>query len=260
MEEHPATGAYFEQDGCDARFEWGSEGVRWLAPCADLLIIVDVLSFTTCVDVAVACGGAVYPYRWHDVSATAYAARIGARLAVRRGQTDAAHPYSLSPVTLQAMPPGERLVLPSPNGSTLAFLAAEAGVPVLADCLRNAGAVAAAARTRGASVTVIAAGERWGHGEGPLRPAVEDLIGAGAILAALKPAAPSPEAQAAMAAYAAAAPELRRQLLACSSGRELRQYGYAQDVALAAEHDVSEVVPIFQAGAFIAAPARRAWR
>ena len=77
-----------------------------------------------------------------------------------------------------------RLVLPSPNGSAIA--AAAPGVTVAAS-LRNASAVAEwlSERFRGdvEPVSVIAAGERWP--DGSLRPALEDLLGAGAVLSAL---------------------------------------------------------------------------
>ncbi len=43
--------------------EWGLAGVEALAPHSDVMIIVDVLSFTTCVDIAIGRGGVVYPYR-----------------------------------------------------------------------------------------------------------------------------------------------------------------------------------------------------
>ena len=252
MEEHDPIVAYDSQTGFDARFEWGVEGMLRFAPRASVVVIVDVLSFSTCVDVAVARGATVFPYRWRDGSAAAFAREKGAALAVSRGETTAEHPYSLSPVSLEQLPTGTRLVLPSPNGSTLAFLAADSGATVIAGCLRNASAVAAAARSLGQAITVIAAGERWGGDGASLRPAVEDMVGAGAIFAAFRPTTPSPEAIAAIAVYAAAVAALPPFIAACSSGRELIQSGYGADVEIATHHDTSEVVPILRDSAFSA--------
>lgn len=235
------------------RFEWGEAGIRRLAPNADVVVVVDVLSFATAVDVAVGRGATVYPCRWHDARAAAFAARVGAVLAGGRTAPNRDVPYSLAPTSLLAIPPGARLVLPSPNGATLALLAAELGAAVLAGCLRNAAAVAAACRALGETVAVVAAGERWGQAwdqTGSLRPAVEDLVGAGAILAALAPARPSPEAIAAMAAFQVAAPDLAGFLAACASGQELRERGFGQDVELAAQLDVSWTVPRLDSEAF----------
>jgi 2-phosphosulfolactate phosphatase len=241
----------FDQHGFDARIEWGPHGLRRLARTCDVVVIVDVLSFTTALDVALGRGATVLPYRFADERQGEFAARHHALLAVGRRQADASHRYSLSPATLLALPAGSRLVLPSPNGSALAFGAAEAGARVvLAACLRNATAVAAVARAAGGTVGVVPAGERWHGNTGPLRPALEDLLGAGALLSALAPAAPSPEARAAMAAFADAAPELSRRLEDCASGRELIDAGYAADVHLAAEHDVSPVAPLLTGDTF----------
>lgn len=254
MSASTGTGDYDAQDGFDARFEWGTEGMRRLAPLSEVVVIVDVLRFTTAVDVAVSRGAVVYPYHSRDDDAAdAYAHEVGAQLAEWRGAAAGERPYSLSPVSLLRLAPGKRLVLPSPNGATLAFLAAETPATVFAGCLRNAMAVASAARQHGGVVTVIAAGERWGRDSGSLRPAVEDLLGAGAVLTALAPAAPSPEARAAMAAFQAARPHLRAQLLACVSGRELVQKGFARDVEIAAEYDASRTVPVLRERAFRAA-------
>src|SRR5688572_5117237 len=179
--------AVFRQDGFDVRCEWGEEGVRRLAPECRVIVIVDVLSFSTCVSVAVERDAVVYPYRFKDVTAGPYAASVGAVLAGSRE----AGGYSLSPASLREIPAGTKLVLPSPNGATLTLLAGDA--PVLAGCLRNAAAVAACAATFGGPIGVIPAGERWP--DGTLRPAVEDLIGAGAVISRLG-GAKSPEARA----------------------------------------------------------------
>ena len=231
------------------RLAWGAEGVRRLAPASDVVVIVDVLSFSTAVDVAVGRGAAVIPWQWRDDSARLHAEAIGASLAVSRRDVSSDHPYSLSPATLAAIPAGTRLVLPSPNGSTLATIAAERGATVLTGCLRNATAVGLTAHRLGRRITVVAAGEHWPDGYG-WRPALEDELGAGAILAAIG-SDPSPEAWLASAAFRAAGAEAATLIADSESGRELRDGGHEQDVALATAHDVSRTVPRLVDGAFI---------
>lgn len=231
------------------RFDWGIDGLRALAPSAEFLVIVDVLRFTTAVTTALESGSVVLPYPWDTADAATFAAD---RSAVLAGHCEVGGP-SLSPTDLLTRAAGQRIVLPSPNGATLAFAAPRLGsARVLAGCVRNASSVAnrirAAAGGRRATVAVIASGERWGSNTGPLRPAVEDLIGAGAILAALDPSgaigAPrcSPEARAARAAFLDARPRLYDSLLASTSGRELAARGWDDDVATSAAHDVTNVV------------------
>lgn len=257
MTESPTTGQaepsgraapWFDQDGWRWRFDWGPNGLRRLAPLVDVVVVVDVLRFTTAVDVAVARGAVVLPYRWNDGGAAAYAAEHDALLASKAVGPTAASPWSLSPVSLSAIPPGTRLVLPSPNGSALCFGATEAGATaVLAGCLRNASAVARVADELAGpdgAVAVIAAGERWNGATGPLRPALEDLLGAGAILAAAADAEGlSPEARGARAAFADAAPDLGSVLGACGSGVELLARGMGGDLPWAADHDASSSAP-----------------
>jgi 2-phosphosulfolactate phosphatase len=160
---------------------------------------------------------------------------------------------SLSPTDLLTVEAGTRLVLPSPNGSALAFAARQHGAThVLAGCMRNASATAQAARelAQGEPIAIIAAGERWHGATGPIRPAVEDLLGAGAILAALDPSAAasapscSPEAAAARAAFVAARPRLHEAIASCASGRELIERGWDDDVANCAALDVAAVAAV----------------
>jgi 2-phosphosulfolactate phosphatase len=227
------------------RFEWGRRGLEAVGPGSDIIIVVDVLSFSTCVDVATARGAAVLPYRWRDDLASAYAAENGALLAGDR--RSAAGSYSLSPASLERIPAGTRLVLSSPNGSALSLRAATYGM-TLAACLRNGAAVAAAARRLGGTVAVIACGERWP--DNSLRPAWEDLIGTGLVIAGL--AGPcSPEASATRAAFRQAEAEVPRLLRECASGRELIGRGFAADVELAAAVDVSARVPRLVGKAFV---------
>lgn len=236
----------FDQAGYDLRCDWGLEGLRHLAPGSDAVVIVDVLSFSTAVDIAVANGASVLPYRWNDDSAARFAAERQAELAGSRG----AHGYSLSPASLRAIPSGTALVLPSPNGSTLSLAA---GAPrTYTACLRNAAAVAAHLSKSTAGVAVIPAGEVWG--DGSLRPCVEDWIGAGAVLCGLSGRL-SPEAELAVAAFERFRWNLQSALAGCGSGRELAEHGFSRDVELAAECGASSTVPFLVNGWFVNAAA-----
>ena len=225
-----------------------------LADEADVAVVVDVLSFATSVTVALEIGATVLPYPWRDDPAVAFAQRHGAVLAVGRSQTGTGR-VSLSPAEMRAhAPSGGAIVLPSPNGSTIARRLASGTTTCVAACLRNAEAVADWLDRRfphPARVAVVAAGERWP--DDSLRPAVEDLWGAGAVLAALaahgRPGF-SPEAQAARAAYEAVAPDLSAALHACAGGQELAAIGFGADVDVAAEVGVSAVVPVLRDGVF----------
>jgi 2-phosphosulfolactate phosphatase len=235
---------FYDQREFDIRCEWGAAGLRQLVATSDAIVIVDVLSFTTCVDIAVRNGASIYPYQSRDASAIAYAQALGAVLASHRRQSPTG--YSLSPVSLLRIPAGTRLVLPSPHGATLSL--ATGHLPTLAGCLRNARAVAQAVQRYGHRIGVVPAGERWP--DGSLRPAVDDLLGAGAIIQHL-PGTRSPEATVAEATFQCFQTEVVTCLRQCSSGKELIGRGFAQDVEVAAAVDQSTCVPILASGAYV---------
>jgi 2-phosphosulfolactate phosphatase len=224
-------------------FAWGAAGLRPLMSGCDVFVIVDTLCFSTSVDIATGRGAEVLPYRLGKQGAETEARRRGALLAQPR-ETAAGAP-SLSPASLLQLAPGSRLLLPSPNGSALSAMVGSGAA--FAGCLRNASAVATAAARAGRRIAVIAAGEHWPGGS--LRPAVEDLLGAGAIIARLDGRL-SADARAARAAYRDLRNELRETLRGCRSGRELIDRGFAQDVELAAEQDSSAAVPLLQDGRY----------
>ena len=218
--------------------EWGPNGIAELAGRVRAFVIVDVLSFSTCVDVATGREAQIVPFPLGDhAAAMRRAEEIGALVATHRTE---AGPYSLSPATLANIPAGTRLVLPSPNGSKLSLTAAATGAAVFAGCLRNAGAVAQAVRGFG-DIAVIPAGERW-TSDDSLRPAIEDLIGVGAILEALDMRL-SVEARVARDAFRAARSDLASIIRQSMSGQELIERGFPQDVEMAVAYGVSANAP-----------------
>ena len=237
---------FFEQQEFDIRCEWGKHGVAVLAPISNVTIIVDVLSFSTSVDIAVYRGAVVFPFQWNDNRAADFAASIDAELAEPKRTHSR---YSLSPRSFMDIQSGARIVLPSPNGATLTLAARP--TPVLTGCLRNAKAIAMAAQKYGPKIAVIPAGERW-QDDYSLRPSFEDLIGAGAIISHLIGSL-SPEAVGAVAAFQQAQPRLGEYLSQCSSGKELIERGFAEDVSLASEFNASNSAPILMGAAYVRA-------
>ncbi|HUB71707.1 MAG TPA: 2-phosphosulfolactate phosphatase [Acidimicrobiales bacterium] len=241
------------QRGAGVRFDWGPAGAAALHEGQGCLVVVDVLSFTTAVSVAVGRGMAVLPYDLGRPGAEQYALEQGAELAVRRRDISADQPWSLSPSSLRTAPFTARLLLPSPNGSAVA--AAAQGV-VVAACLRNAAACARWALASGYGlpdkpVSVVAAGERWP--DGTLRPAVEDALGAGAVLLRLQ------EAGCRLSTEAALTAEMYRNtndiagaLATCGTGFELYAMGFGADVDIASELDRDDYAPVLAGGTFTA--------
>ena len=227
----------------DLRCEWGLQGLLNLSPISDAVVVVDILSFSTAVDIVVANGAFVLPYRWRDDSAARYAEEKHAHVASGcRSQVV----YSLSPASVRTIPAGTALVLPSPNGSTLCLGANHAST--FTACFRNAPAVAAHLARSAGRVAVIPAGEHWG--DGTLRPCLEDWIGAGAVLSLLG-GKQSPEAELAVAAFERFRGDLAGTVSRCGSGKELVEGGFRCDVELASEYAISSAVPMLTGDRFI---------
>jgi 2-phosphosulfolactate phosphatase len=248
---------FFGQRDYAVRFDWGPIGAK--ATGADVSVIVDVLSFSTSVCIAVEREMRVFPYSWKGAKAEAFARRHDAVLAV--GRLEATKPGavpapSLSPAGLLECAPVPRLVLPSPNGSTIAAALRDSESSVAVGCLRNADIVAewlAPQLNRGSSVAIIAAGERWDDDDS-LRPALEDHLGAGAILSALvqlgHSRGMSPEALAAADLFDAARGSLTERMRGCVGARELASKGFRSDVDAATALNSSRVVPVLTDGSF----------
>jgi len=203
----------FDQSTYQVRLEWGVDGLARLAP-AEIVVVVDVLRFSTTVIDAV-------QRRAHSpLDAAAHAVSI--------------------------------------NGAAVAAAAADAGALVLLGALTNASAVAAAAlaeqerRAARTSIAVIAAGELRGA-DARLRFAVEDQLGAGAVVDALGALGidhTSPDAAVAAESFRALRRAAKHLLTASGSGLELIERGRRDDVLAAAAVDAASVVPVLRDGVF----------
>ena len=188
----------------------------------------------------------MWPHSGHE-RAEELARAIGATLVRGRNMREG---RTLSPASLLEVHEGERLIMPSDNGSVISHAALMSGLTVVAGAIRNAGAIARWLEGRFDTVGLVPAGEQWP--DGALRVCYEDLVGAGAIASQLQMLGDAfeltPEACAAAAAF-----DTRSSLATVPSGRELVERGFADDVRLAEEVDADDVVPILENGRYIAA-------
>jgi 2-phosphosulfolactate phosphatase len=76
-----------------------------------------------------------------------------------------------------------------------------------------------------------------------IRPAIEDYLGAGAIIEKLK-GTKSVEARLCMSTFGQAKSHLREFIWDCGSGRELRERGFSEDVEHCAALDCFHTVPV----------------
>jgi 2-phosphosulfolactate phosphatase len=241
----------FSQEPYRCRLDWGFHGTARAASRGDIIILVDTLSFSTTVTHAVSQGAVVFPCGEGD-DARELAKTAGAEIAVGRRQIPAQGRYSLSPATFSGIPAGTKVVLPSLNGGNCCRLAAHAPfvfVATLINAAATATAVAAHMNESDWSVTVIACGEREPSDTPPgdLRMAIEDCLGAGAILATL-PFSASPEARICINAFLGAQDALPQLLWESVSGRELRDLGFGSDVKFASRLNSHTTVPILRDG------------
>lgn len=221
------------------RLEWGHDGTRRAATRHDIVVVVDTLRFSTAAVVVIAHGGVVH-LEMADTSQ-------------HRDQQD-----TLSPAQYEAVVPGTRVALQSPNGATCCHYGKEAPhlfVAALVNAQAAAQAVTAVLAGRDHGISVIACGERRREftADGPLRFALEDYLGAGAILSYLD-LPKSPEAQICQAAFEATRHILPTLLLDSTSGWELRHKGLVGDVHYAARLNALEAVPVLSGEDLMAFP------
>jgi len=244
--------------------ESGPVACTLAAARGDAVVVVDVLSFSTTVTMAVDMGATVLPLTPDEIEAAGGPGVVqrslrGEMISATR-QVGPRGLFSLSPASLAglreplAREPGMRLIFTSLNGARCVHAARGAPV-VLVGCLRNATAVAGeigeALRGPVDRVTIVACAESWTStaGIGGTRPALEDWVGAGAIAAACADLGLVLSVEAIAAAHThRALGDPAGWLPRTVSGRELIDRGFSEDVILAAETQVSTTVPLWRPG------------
>lgn len=211
----PAASASLDQSRYQVRLEWGVAGLARLA-AADVVVVVDVLRFSSTIS-----------------------ARVAAGESVSFGGEARSNAESGAAVAAAAAAGGAVVLLGCLRN------AAAVADEVMAEQTRRGG------RT---SIAVIAAGEPTGRAD--VRFATEDLLGAGAIVDALSRRGidhTSPEAATACEAFRGLRGAVKHLLSATGSGQLLLADARRDEVLAAAEIDADSTVPVLRDGIFSAA-------
>jgi 2-phosphosulfolactate phosphatase len=257
QEEVMKMNSFFDQSPYEVKLDWGIRGAREATKRKEIMIIVDVLSFSSTVIAAMENQAVIYPFAPPiNEEARNYANQIRAELVVGRAEAIKTGKRSLSPISFTVDDYGKSYVLCSLNGA--ACVEAAKRVPsLLIGSLRNARAVAEAAielkKMTGKAITIIACGERWENAasdENELRPGIEDYLGAGAIISYIN-GSQSPEAFVCKQAFKASQQQLTELISKCGSGRELAERGFKEDVGFCMQLNQSSIVPILSQNKFV---------
>jgi 2-phosphosulfolactate phosphatase len=219
------------------------------------VVIVDVLRATTTLAHAIAAGARVWPVA--SVTAARRLAREldGALLCgERRGLPIAGFDASNSPVELSRLALDGRAVVLTTSNGTLAVARAARAHRIYAAALVNAPAVARVlAASRARELSLVCAGRSSGF-------SIDDLVGAGAVIASLRKLRPSlaftDGAVAAETLFTLHRARLAAFLRNCESGRYLRSIGAGRDLAACAQLGALDCVPLLTRGAFVNAARR----
>lgn len=240
----------FNQSPFRCRMDWGVKGVEEASNREDIIIIIDVLSFSSAVTNALHNGVIIYPFpRTGDINE--FGKLVGAEVCImERARARELGLPSLSTTSFNEKHRGEKYVLSSINGATCVKAASNSST-ILIGSLLNVSAVSEIAnklqKEKNKNITVIACGERWKNKdkeEEPreLRPCIEDYLAAGAILEKLD-GTKSPEARVCISAFENSKTELGELITDSSSGRELIKIEFIEDVEFACQFDIFTEVP-----------------
>jgi 2-phosphosulfolactate phosphatase len=245
------------RSGIDVHLDWTVDGMKMALQAGRIIVVADILRFSSAVTTAIANGFTIYPVA-DQAEIERRARQVGGNAGGRSGEAR----FSLSPLSyLNVRPKAQRkVVLWSPNGAACASLVGPRHRAYIG-CLLNARALGRRlerlARQRRRGITLIAAGEQQAidTGERILYDvkasrrvfAIEDYLGCGAIISNIR-LPRSAEALTCELAYRACRDRLRELMLGSFSGRFLQQKGLTTDVLWASQVNRYKVIPVIHSG------------
>ena len=239
----------FDQSPYQCRMDWGIRGVEEASNRGDIIIIVDVLSFSSAVINALHNGVIIYPFpRVGEINE--FAKLVGGEVCIlERARARELGLPSLSATSFNETHKGQKFILSSINGATCVKAATKSSTIIVGGLL-NVFSVAEVAnkiqKENNINITVIACGERWNslnNETRDLRPSIEDYLGAGAILELLN-GTKSQEAKVCINAYKSSKQEIEELITDSSSGRELLNMGFPEDVRFSCQLNLFKDVPL----------------
>ncbi len=234
-----------------AHFDWGVHGVKQAVKKGDIIIIVDVLSFSTSVAIAVKNSAFIFPALSNE-DAVNIKDQFNTEISVKRNEVPSKGNFSLSPATYYEIEPETKIALLSPNGATCTKQV-DNSQSVFCGALVNCSTVAEAAFNeavkQNSNITVIACGERLKGTDDiyKIRMAVEDYLGAGAILSKI-PLPKTAESIVCENAYGKLVNHVPDLIWKCESGVELREINFGNDIHIATNLNSIPVAPVYRNG------------
>ncbi|HUC89010.1 MAG TPA: 2-phosphosulfolactate phosphatase [Candidatus Paceibacterota bacterium] len=159
------TDNVFNQEPFECKLDWGLNGIKEAVKRKDIIIIVDILSFSTTVTTAIHYGSEIFPFSKTEIEdIDSYAKEINAEVVLGRSEAKLYNKQSLSSLSFNKSCNGKKFLLPSRNGSTYSKIA-ENNDFVFIGSIINARPVAQIVnrirKFNKIPVTIISCGERW---------------------------------------------------------------------------------------------------
>jgi 2-phosphosulfolactate phosphatase len=231
-----------------ATIGWGPTAITGALERNDLIVVVDVLRFSSTVTTAVANDFVIVP-----CSDPQRAERLSSENGMPvTGKAGVAR-YSLSPLDYLNPKASEEIILVSPNGAKCAEMINVAHTGFIG-CFLNARAVGRLlslfCQRENRNITVVACGEVVEDQYDDLetrRFAVEDYLASGLILSEMK-VEPSAEAKASMQAYESSKIALRDRIRSSPSGQYLVNKGLEYDISHCVQRSIYDILPSIDEG------------